>query len=133
MIQSQVIKKLALEMASQTGHVEDMKIYKQYIRMALVVGMEHFDPRMEEIIAIDKNGTEISFKSEADAAEKLGLNVGNINKVLQGRKKTIGGYSFVKATEKPKPIETPSEKPFLSPYRHVPAKEGTYMGYKAIR
>ena len=34
------------------------------------------------------------FKSQHDAARKMNLNVGNLNKVLKGKYKTTGGFTF---------------------------------------
>lgn len=39
-------------------------------------------------------GTNQTFKSTAAAAKALGIDAGNITKVLRGKRKTAGGYSF---------------------------------------
>lgn len=39
-------------------------------------------------------GTNMTFKSAREAAKALGIDAGNIYKVLKGQRKTAGGYSF---------------------------------------
>ena len=126
MTQNQVINKLALELAFQTGRMEDMKLYKQYLRMALVVGIDHFTVDMEEVIAMDSEGHEVGrYKSVTDAAKKLGVDRSDIVAVLNSRKQMAGGYLFVKVTDK-KLIKNPV-KPFAE---LIPANGREYSGWR---
>lgn len=96
-----VVKKLALEMAFITGRTEDMKIYKQYLQMALTIGIDHFTKEMVEIVAMDTEGTEIGrYKSVLEAERKLGVREANIHQVLSGRNHTAGGYMFIRSKDK---------------------------------
>ena len=127
MIQSHVINKLALELAFQTGRMEDMKLYKQYLRMALTVGIEHFTVDMEEVIALNAEGREKGrYKSVADAAKKLGIQRQNIVAVLNSRKQTAGGYLFMKATDKE--LVKRTEKKSYSEI--IPSNNREYSGFR---
>jgi hypothetical protein len=98
---SEVVNKLALELSFRTGHFEDLKINKEYLNMALMVGIEHFTVDMEEVIAMTKEGAEVGrFKSILDAERKLGVKECNIHQVLAGRNHTAGGYCFIRTKDK---------------------------------
>jgi hypothetical protein len=93
----EVVNKLALEMAFDTGHIEDIKIYKEKLQMAVVIGKDHFFHTTEEIIAMDYEGFERGrFKSVTDASEKLGICRSSIDHVLMKRQHSAGGYLFVR-------------------------------------
>lgn len=97
MIVSEVIKKLALELSFETGDLEDIKIYKKYLQRALSIGIEHYTKDMEEIIAMNYEGTEIGrFKSVTDASNKLGITQSAISSVLTKTQHSTGGLLFVK-------------------------------------
>jgi hypothetical protein len=101
MIMSDVINKISRDMALETGNFYDLAIYRKYIQMALVVGIEHFYSDMEEVIAMDHEGREIGrYKSTQDAAEKLGLDRRDVSRVIQGVRHSCGGYLFIKTRDK---------------------------------
>lgn len=101
MIQSDVIKKLALDLALETGTMEDLPIYRKYIQMALVIGIDHFTKDQEEIIALDFKGVEIGrYAGVREAERKLGLVKSSISKVLSGLNYQTGGIRFVRVNEK---------------------------------
>lgn len=92
----EVVNKLALELAFKTGHMEDMKYYKEYLRMALAVGVEHFTVRMREVVAMNFEGKEMGrFKSVDDAAKKLIIPRQNVFQVLEGRRPSAHGFKFI--------------------------------------
>jgi hypothetical protein len=96
----EVINKLALELAFATGDLENIAHYKKYLRMALVVGTEHFINNKEEIVAMDYEGVEQGrYNSIRDAARKLGLDPSAICKVVNGRSYSHGGYLFIRRKE----------------------------------
>lgn len=96
----EVVNKLALELAFKTGHIEDIKEYKEKLQMALVIGTEHFINTKEEIIAMNHEGYEVGrFKSIADASLKLGIGRSNIHHVLEKRQYQAGGLIFIKEAD----------------------------------
>ena len=100
MLQSQVINKLAKECCLAMGDFDKYKTVKIYIQMALVVGIEHFTIKMEEIVVMTKEGVEIGrFKSITETADKLGLKEENISATLNGRQCSCGGMLFMKARD----------------------------------
>jgi hypothetical protein len=97
MIINDVLNKLTYEMIIRTGHFEDSEIYREYLRMALVIGMEHFRPDMEEIVALNEFGVEVGrFKSVSDASKKLNIKRQSIDKVLVGKCHSAGKLIFRK-------------------------------------
>jgi len=95
----EVKKRLVFEMVQLTGHFEDSQIYEIYIMRALVIGMEHFRPDQEEIIAFNDNGVEVDrYKSVTEASQKLGVTRQAIDKVLSGINHSAKGLSFRKAS-----------------------------------
>lgn len=100
MIAREVINKLSLEMAFKTGHIEDMKTYKEYLQMAITIGTDHFTRNMEEIVAMTRDGIERGrFRGINEAAKKLGLSQGGISNVIAGRRATCGGFKFILAKD----------------------------------
>ncbi len=98
---NEVVNKLTFEMVLLTGHTDDAEVYRKYINMALLVGIEHFTIDMEEIIALDHEGVERGrFKGIRDAARKLGLKESSISNVIAGRNHSTGGYIFIKNKDK---------------------------------
>jgi hypothetical protein len=92
----EVVNKLALELAFKTGNIENMRDYKNTIQMAVVIGTEHFTKKMEEVVAMTRDGVERGrFKSVDDAANKLDIPRGNIFQVLERRRATAHGYKFI--------------------------------------
>lgn len=68
--------------------------------MALAVGVEHFNVRMEEIVALDSNGTEAGrFRSLSEAHAKLGIDEGSISAVMDGHRQTAGGLKWMKVRD----------------------------------
>ena len=101
MIQSEVVNKMAMEMAHRLGDFEHLKTCKFYINMAITIGTEYFTRQMEEIIAMNFEGVELGrFKSETDAANKLGLDSRRISDVFSGRQQSTGGYKFIKVKDR---------------------------------
>lgn len=93
----QVIKRLTMEMVHQTGHEEDLQIYRDYIQIALVVGAELFSKDKGEIIALDEAGNEVGrFINVNKAARELKVNRQNIDRVLKGDSRHAGGYTFIR-------------------------------------
>lgn len=94
-----VIKKLALEIAIETGHYEWIQLYQRKIGMALTIGLENDDLKQEVITALTKEGEEVgSYISREEASRSLGVNSSSITNVLNSRRMTAGGYLFVKKT-----------------------------------
>ena len=93
----EVTNKLTFELVTQTGHLEDREICWQYIRYALIIGIEHFTKEMKEVIALDKLGNEVGrYKGVREASVKLKISRGNIYQVLEEKRHTAGGLIFVK-------------------------------------
>jgi hypothetical protein len=127
MTQNQVINKLALELAFQTGRMEDMKLYKQYLRMALVVGTDHFLVGMKEIVAMDKEGKELGrFRCIKDVAKKLNLRYDSIEDVLQKRRNSVFGYKFIYAID----MELKERTEKMKILELEPANNREYHGYR---
>jgi hypothetical protein len=119
---NEVINKLSLEMSFRTGHIEDVRIYKEYLTMALTIGHDHFINCKEEIIAMTRDGVELGrFKSVADAAKKLGLGRTHIQDVLSHRHYSTGGYLFIRSKDKELIKKRPDE---ITEVTHE------YQGYK---
>jgi hypothetical protein len=112
----EVVSKLALELAFKTGRIEDIKAFKEYLTMAVVVGTEHFVNTKEEIIAMDHEGMERGrFKSVVEASEKLGIARNGIEHVLMKRQHQAGGLMFVRSIDLELVIKNEDEnKPVLS-------------------
>lgn len=95
---SEVIDKLMAEYWKDTEDVQNYATVRKYIQRALVIGMEHFDTNMNEIVVLNQWGVVVGrYKSESEASTKLGIPQGNINNVLKKRTLTAGGFNFVKA------------------------------------
>lgn len=126
MTTKQVINKLSLELAFQTGKMEDVAWYKKYIGMALSIGIDHFTKNMEEIVAMDHEGRELGrYNSIIEAGRKLGIRESNIHHVLAGRNPTAGGYKFILAKDQIlikckdfKDIEPSGNKPYSGYRKH---------------
>jgi hypothetical protein len=100
MIQSEVINKLSRECCLAMGDFDYFKTVRTYIQMALSIGIEHYTKDMEEVVAMYKDGVEAGrFKSEKEAADKLGITYQNIAAVLQGRQHTAGGLLFMRTRD----------------------------------
>lgn len=100
MLQSEVINKLARECCLAIGEFDHFKIIRTYIQMALSIGIEHFTEDMEEIVVLDRNGTEAGrFKSITKAAKELGLHRQNISAILAGQQQTAGGLMFIRTKD----------------------------------
>jgi len=98
MTMTEVRNRLVFEMIQLTGHFEDQEIYQIYIQRALVIGMEHFNPDQEELIALNDNGVEVArYRSVTEASKKLGVTRQSIDKVLSGINHSAKGHSFRKA------------------------------------
>jgi hypothetical protein len=112
----QVVEKLGKEMADRLNILienaienSDLSILrenapqlcKNYIHIALSVGMDHFHPLDEEIIAMDREGVELGrFKSVTEAEIKLGIHKSAISECLNGNRHTAGGLMFLKTKDK---------------------------------
>ena len=95
---NEVTNKLVFEMVQLTGHFEDADIYKSYIRIALTVGMEYFNPMQEEVVATNQKGVEVGrYKSIEEASVKLNIKRQNIVSVVLGHRNKAGGLSFRKS------------------------------------
>lgn len=93
----EVINKLVYEMIQLTGHYEDHKVYKTYIRIALSVGSEYFPTKDNQIVAYDSSCKEVGrFNTILQASKRLKINPGSISKVLRGKRHLAGGLTFVK-------------------------------------
>ena len=100
MLQSEVINKLSRECCLAMGDFDYFKTVRIYIQMALSIGIEHYTKDMEEVVALYRDGVEAGrFKSEKDAAEKLGIAYQNISAVLEGRQHTAGGLMFMRTRD----------------------------------
>lgn len=101
MTQSEIVNKMAMEMALKLGDLCHLKTCKFYIGLALTIGTEYFTRNMEEIVAMTREGLEIGrYKSEIEAAEKLGLSNRSISNCLLGKRYSTGGYLFIRAKDK---------------------------------
>ena len=70
---------------------------RQYVQMALSIGIDHFYSDMEEVIAFDKKGNEVGrYKSSQEAAAKLGCDRRDVSRVIEGKRHSCGGYIFMK-------------------------------------
>lgn len=64
-------------------------------------GISTTESQGNPLFAIDLNTMEVSrFRSQGEAGRVLGVNPHHVNNVIKGRRKTTGGYWFVKADEK---------------------------------
>lgn len=100
MTMTEVMDKLMAEYWQETGDSENYSTVRKYMQRALVVGMEHFDPSMSEIVALNQWGIEVGrYKSTIDASKKIGVCRQCIVKVINGRAVTAGGLKFVKAKD----------------------------------
>ena len=100
MILDEVVNKLALELMNRTGNIGHAPLYREFLNMAVIIGMEHFTPDMIEIVALLKDGAEAGrYKCTAEASRKLGIAQGNITAVLEGRRHTAGGYLFIRKVD----------------------------------
>jgi hypothetical protein len=108
MTQNEVINKLSTEMAVELGDFDHLALCRKYIQRALVIGTDHFTTDMEEVIQMDRFGTEIQvFKSVGDASRKTGIRQNDISTVLTGVQHTAGGFIFMKSKDK---VLTPRKK-----------------------
>ena len=112
----QVVQKLGKEMsasldslivsAMESGDLSVLRdnapqLCKNYIHIALCVGMEHFHYLDEEIIAMDRDGNELGhFKSITEAETKLGIHKSAISSCINGIRHSAGGLLFIKASDK---------------------------------
>ena len=55
---------------------------------------KHLKRQRRPVIAISKNGKEIKFESQTEAARRLGLKQANVGKVLKGERIQTCGYRF---------------------------------------
>ena len=100
MTQGEVINKLTRECCLALGDFGYYQTVRTYIQMALAIGMEHFRPDQEEIVALYQDGVEAGrFKSVTEAEKKLGIVRQGIVKVLNGRAHTAGGLMFMKTKD----------------------------------
>lgn len=96
----EIKNRLVYEMIQLTGHFEDHNVYATYIQRALCIGMEHFIPDQNEIIAFNQEGVIVArYKSVTEASQKLGVSRQAINKVLVGKNHTAKNLIFRKAKE----------------------------------
>jgi hypothetical protein len=101
MTQNEVINKLSIEMALELGDFDYFTICRKFIQRSLVIGTDHFAIDMEEVIQMDRFGTEIdTFKSVGEASKKTGIRQGDISAVLTGVQHTAGGFIFMKSKDK---------------------------------
>jgi hypothetical protein len=92
----EVVKKLAIELVLETGHTEDFSNYRKIIKRAVVIGTEHFTVKMEEVVAMNREGVEIGrYKSADEAAKKLDIPRGNVFQVLERLRPTAHGLKFI--------------------------------------
>jgi len=100
MLQSEVINKLSRECCLAMGSFDYHQTVRIYIQMALAVGVDHFSKEMEEVVALDMNGTEAGrFKSIQDASDKLGICQSGIMNNLSGRSAWAGGLKWMKVKD----------------------------------
>jgi hypothetical protein len=133
MTHEEVIKKLALNLAMETGTMEDLPVYRKYLQMALVIGIDHFDKRSTEIIAFTHNGAEVGrYKSIHDAGNKLGVSSANIFSCLKKHRNTVSGYMFVEKENielikrEPEPIKPAEKIPEILKFRDLDYKRITH-------
>jgi hypothetical protein len=101
MTQSEVVTRLSTELAIRLGDLDYLQLCRQYIQMALAIGIEHFTRDMEEIIVMNKKGVEIErLESISECEKTLGVSQESITAVLAGRQFTAGGLRFQKVTYK---------------------------------
>jgi hypothetical protein len=82
------------------GDFDYFKTVRIYIQMALAVGVDHYSKEMNEVVAMDKYGTECGrFKSIQDAANKMGIRQNAIVNTLSGRSQWAGGLKWMKVKD----------------------------------
>lgn len=87
-------------MAVALGDLDTLPTCRAYIQMALTVGLEHFGKQGEELICMNMTGVEIGrFKSQREAAAKLGIDRRDIQHLLKGRGHSLKGMKFRLATD----------------------------------
>lgn len=97
MLLNEVIDKLSLECCQTISHFDDYGTIRKYIQRAIVVGIEHFNPEMEEIIVTNQFGIEQHrFKSVKDTVDKLNLDRSSVLSVISGRRNMVKGLSFIR-------------------------------------
>lgn len=90
-----------IQHAYNSGLKENNRSFAQ--KLGSTAGKEALRKYLDEVHSVPvvakdmKTGEEIRFDSQVDAAKALGLYQANICKVLSGKRKSTGGYSFVKA------------------------------------
>jgi hypothetical protein len=100
MIIKEVIDKLSLEYCQAINNFDNYSTIRTFIQRALVIGMEHFSPEMEEIIATNEFGVEQGrYKNGKDASRKIGVSHANINFVTNGLRHTAHGLHFTKVED----------------------------------
>jgi hypothetical protein len=101
MTHNEVITKLSIEMAMELGDFNHIYICRKFIQRALAIGVEHFEKDQEEVIQMDRFGTEIGrFKGVIDASKKTGIRQSDISAVLTGAQHTTCGFIFMKSRDK---------------------------------
>jgi predicted DNA-binding ArsR family transcriptional regulator len=95
MTQGEVINKLSMECAVALGDLDTLQTVRNYIQMALAIGVEHYTKDMEEVIVMNYNGEEIDrLKSVTDVERKLGIKQAYVSAVLRGDQFSAGGLRF---------------------------------------
>lgn len=102
MIIEKVVAGLSDDLAEALGFDKQeftpREIIRRYIQRALVIGIDHYRPEMEEIVALNSFGHEIErFKSVMEAERKTGINHRTIQNVMSGHQHSAGGMIFIKA------------------------------------
>ena len=103
MTQGEVINKLTSELVAWTGDIVHEPLFRQYITMALDIGVNHFTKDMEEVAMLTKGGLLVKrFRSVSEAVKNTGIRQGDISSVLTGAQHSAKGYLFRKTS----PLET---------------------------
>lgn len=102
MIIEKVVAGLSDDLAEALGfdnnEVTPREIIRRYIQRALVVGIDHYRPEMEEIVAMNLSGFELGrYRSVMEAERKTGIHHRSIQNVMAGNQHSAGGMIFIKA------------------------------------
>lgn len=64
-------------------------LYSNYVKRNLQLSLDEYG--YKQVILV-KNG--VIYRSTREASRLLGLDNGSLNKVLKGKRKTVGGFTF---------------------------------------
>ncbi|NMC99098.1 MAG: hypothetical protein GYA62_05195 [Bacteroidales bacterium] len=95
-----MINKIALELCAVLNINNDFNTVHRYIGMAVVGSADHFKNCTGDVYQYNRNYKKVAeYRNIYEAAKKTGINRQHINAVVIGKRRTAGGFIFIRKTK----------------------------------